>query len=272
MTSFESPETNLVQLIERMIHARALDIHTATPGIISKYDSEKQTADVQVAIKRQVVKAKETVPVPIIKDVPVLFPRTGKVTHHFPLEKGDGVLLIFCERNIDPWQETDGSQPVNPSSSPRFHDFNDAVCLPGLFPVSRKQAFDTPAERDGVVIASDLMKVSLTSEGKILLSRSGQSPKSPVPLGDVLLDALTDVIAAIQELSKALQENPLGIGNMGAPVPISPALLKALTGTPATETEPAVAGVDSMLAAALEKYVTDTGTNVVSKNIFIERG
>lgn len=260
MTSFENPELNLTQLIERMIQSKVLEIHTATPGIVTKYNPEKQVVDVQVAIKRKVKSTGVTLPVPILKDIPVLFPRTAKSDSHFPLAKGDGVLLIFCERNIDPWSESDGSSPVDPDVSPRFHDFNDAIAIPGLFPSGKPMTFDSPAERDGSVLTSEFLKVSLTTEKKIYLARKGETPTEPVPLGSQLVDLITELIAQVKAISTALQGPDIGIGNMGAPVPPSAALKTAL------------GDVDSALDDAAETYLTTESTNILSKVTFTERG
>jgi len=204
MTSFENPELNLSILIENMIRSRVLDIHTATPGIVAKYDSEKQTADIQLAIKRKIAKDGTTIPVPLLKSVPVIFPRTGKVSQHFPLEKGDGVLVIFCERSIDSWRNSDGASIVEPDTTPRFHDYNDAIALPGLLPTGKEMVFDSPEEGAGHVIASELMKISLTSDGKILLSRREQQPDEPVPLGLVLKQYLEDLHSEMEKILDVL--------------------------------------------------------------------
>lgn len=262
MTSFEDPELNLTEFVERMIHQRVMELHTAAPGIVTKYTPEKQTADVQVAIKRKTLADGKTMAVPILKNIPVLFPRTGKSHIHFPLEKGDSVLLIFLERNIDPWLTSDGKSIVDPDKRARFHDYNDCVCLPGFFPPTAPLVFDSEPEGQGVVFVSEKMKISLTSDGKIFLSRKAKAPTEPLVLGTVMMAALTEIITQMKAITKALQDGPVGVGNMGAPVPPSPALITAL----------GPAGVDKKLDDFLKKFVTDAPTNIVSKIGFTERG
>ena len=66
----------------------------------------------------------------IIFSVPVVFPRTSKVAMTFPLEKGDGVLLIFAQRSIENYLFSSSSS----QNSPEKFSLSDAIAIPGLFP------------------------------------------------------------------------------------------------------------------------------------------
>jgi hypothetical protein len=67
---------------------------------------------------------------PVINNVPVIWPRTSLGSISFPLTHGDGVLLIFSERSLDEWLSNGGALAPN---DPRQFDLSDAIAIPGLF-------------------------------------------------------------------------------------------------------------------------------------------
>ncbi|EIS4516516.1 translation initiation factor IF-2, partial [Salmonella enterica] len=65
---------------------------------------------------------------PLLVDVPVVFPRGGGCTLTFPVKAGDECLVIFADRCIDFWWQNGGVQePVDD----RVHDLSDAFCIVG---------------------------------------------------------------------------------------------------------------------------------------------
>ncbi|MDR8345712.1 hypothetical protein FPK41_22485, partial [Acinetobacter baumannii] len=87
------------------------------------------TAVVQPAIKgaeKDESGAEVSVNLPLLVDVPVVFPRGGGCTLTFPVKPGDECLVIFADRCIDFWWQSGGIQePVDE----RMHDFSDAFCI-----------------------------------------------------------------------------------------------------------------------------------------------
>lgn len=108
--------------------ARLLDTHTCLPGIIVSFDAQKQTAQVQPAIKRIFIDV-GPVDLPICVDVPVQFPRGGNFVLTFPVAPGDECLLVFSERAIDFWWDQGG---VQLPSEFRLHDLSDAFAIMGV--------------------------------------------------------------------------------------------------------------------------------------------
>jgi hypothetical protein len=107
---------------------------TAIPGRVEKYDSATQTADVQPMVRNVLIdpdgnRLEESLP--IIPNVPVAWPRGGGFFLSMPVEKGDFVLLVICDRCIDVWRAK-GSE-ADPADL-RHHDLSDAVAIPGLYP------------------------------------------------------------------------------------------------------------------------------------------
>lgn len=115
-------------------------IWTALPGIISKFDAEKLTVEVQPSInvlRTGANKEQRWERLPVLPDVPVVFPRGGKYALTFPITQGDECLVVFSSRCIDNWWN-DGD--VQNQRELRMHDLSDGFCIPG--PWSQKTKID----------------------------------------------------------------------------------------------------------------------------------
>lgn len=123
----------LAQLIKQAIDNRLLDVHTALIARVESYDKEKQLADVSPVLKRR-IKTMEgewvSEQLPVLCDVPVVFPRAGGFFISFPIKPGDFVQLIFNEVDIEDW--LDDSSPTI-ACSQRF-TMHGAVAIPGVYP------------------------------------------------------------------------------------------------------------------------------------------
>lgn len=114
---------------------------TALPAIVQSYDPSKMTCTAQPAIKfEQLLPDGSWSPpanMPLLEDVPVVFPAGGGFALTFPIAKGDEVLVIIASRCIDVWWQNGGIQP---QARPRMHDLSDAFAIPGPFSQPRKLA------------------------------------------------------------------------------------------------------------------------------------
>lgn len=120
---------SLVAAIETTVLTLLTSVHTSLPGRIETYDFSKQRATVKPLIKKKFLD--ETIlELPILTNVPVVFPRTKQSGITFPLERGDGVLLIFSERSLERWKAS--GREVEPGD-PRKFDLSDGIAIPGLF-------------------------------------------------------------------------------------------------------------------------------------------
>ena len=123
------------------INTKLKDVHTATPGIIVSFNSEQQTASVQPAIKRifKTIEADKEILVPtdlpMLINVPIVFPRGGGFSLTFPIAAGDECLLVFAERSIDSWHKFGG---VKEPHNKRFHSLSDATAFVGLSSIPNK--------------------------------------------------------------------------------------------------------------------------------------
>ena len=85
----------LAQLIKQAIDSRLVDVHTAIIARVESYAPEKQQVDVSPVLKRQ------SEDLPMLCDVPVLFPRAGGFFISLPIQPGDFVQILFNESAID---------------------------------------------------------------------------------------------------------------------------------------------------------------------------
>ena len=68
----------------------------------------------------------ETVELPMLLDVPVMFPCAGGFTITHPIKPGDECLVNFADRNIDLWWQSGGVQ--DPFDT-RKHDLSDGFAF-----------------------------------------------------------------------------------------------------------------------------------------------
>lgn len=120
------------------------NIHTALPGHIIKYDGKLQKAEVMPNIQKKYYNGKVT-DMPIITNVPIVFPRSSEAFIKFPLKKDDGVLLIFSERALERWLSVGGI--VQPGANRKF-DISDCIAIPGLYSFANP----IPDDSDNLII------------------------------------------------------------------------------------------------------------------------
>lgn len=138
--------------IDRVLRRRLVDVHTAMPGQVESFDAAKQTANVKLLLKaRRETESGSVVEeaLPLAVNVPVVFQGGKGFRTVFPLEPGDGVLVVFAEASIDRWQSLGGLQETGDDR--RFH-LADAICIPGLHASSAPWA-GLPA--DAMSVGSD---------------------------------------------------------------------------------------------------------------------
>lgn len=119
------------ELQRRILDARLLDLHTALPCEVQSFDATAQTIDVKPMVKAAVQARDDSEfeeSYPLIRSVPVIYPRSGNYFVAFELAKGDIVTVVFNEWSIDRFRNT-GSEG-HPIDTQR-HGFGGAVAFPG---------------------------------------------------------------------------------------------------------------------------------------------
>lgn len=152
-------------------------IWTAIPGIIQSVNLTQMTCVVQPAIQAVVYDQNNNasnVNLPLLLDVPIVFPGNNKFTITFPLVIGDEVLVVFSSRCIDNWWQsgayntTTGINPV-PQAEMRMHDLSDGFAIPG--PKSLQNVVPSISSTDlQIRNAAGSSYISITSEGNVKIT------------------------------------------------------------------------------------------------------
>lgn len=157
-------ETQLNELIDRAMSG----LCTCLPGIIQSFDASKQTVEVLPAIKMRtfIDNKQEHQDLPLIINVPIVFPNAGGWGVTLPVSAGDECLLIFSQRAIDNWHDLGGTQPPESNAvGARHHDLTDAFAV--LAPHSIPNTW-TGWNSSGIQIRNKANTTSITiTEGRI---------------------------------------------------------------------------------------------------------
>lgn len=107
-------------------------IRVAMPGIIQEFDPATQTVTVQLAIREKVINSSgesSMMEIPMLLDVPIVFPKAGGFSVTFPVKKGDECLVVFGDMCIDAWWQSGG---VQNQVETRRHDLSDGFAIMGV--------------------------------------------------------------------------------------------------------------------------------------------
>jgi len=174
---------------------RLANLWTTMPGIVTKVNLKQQTVEVQPAIQGSHAEPNGVVKyvnMPVVPDVPIMFPSGGGFTLTFPVKPGDHVLLHFASRCIDGWWD---SGKVAPPMDKRMHDLSDAFATVGPRPKG-----NVPAEihGDNPTLRSD--------DGKLVLELDGKNGKINIVANEgITLTAKTVNITASEKVHMETQ-------------------------------------------------------------------
>lgn len=110
---------------------RLTSLWTAIPGIIQSVNFDNMTVEVQPTIQARIQAPNGSfsfVNLPVLVDVPIVFPSAGGYTITFPIKANDEVLVIFSSRCIDAWWS---SGQISVQAELRLHDLSDGFAIPG---------------------------------------------------------------------------------------------------------------------------------------------
>ncbi len=108
---------------------------TALPGLVVSVNLFAQTLSVQPAIQGTITSADgeaQSVNLPLLVDVPIVWPRAGGFALTFPVAINDEVLVVFASRCIDSWWQ---SGKIDTQAEVRMHDLSDGFAI--LAPTSQ---------------------------------------------------------------------------------------------------------------------------------------
>lgn len=130
-------QPQLSDVIRHGIEEDRMDLHTACPATVVRVDLAKGQIDAKPLVRDIVQPTPDVrlaVSVPIITNVPIVWPGANGMRITFPMQVGDFVLLIFAERSIDTWLSS--GNEVDPGD-PRRHAMSDAIAIPGIRPFNK---------------------------------------------------------------------------------------------------------------------------------------
>lgn len=161
-------------------------INNCMMGKIEKFNGETMKADI-VPLVRVKNKAGELEDMSMLIEVPVSFVKAGPFIIRPPYKKGDIVLVIFADSDIE---NTLLSGDLSNPNSNRKHSLDDAIAVNSIMPFTTK----LPGEHlDDLVIAKDdfSTKLVLKENGEVIVQGGkvflgNETAVEGVPLGDKL--------------------------------------------------------------------------------------
>lgn len=129
-------EPTQAEIIRSAIESRLADLWTAIPCRVESYDPTTNTVEAFPMVRRAIQDTEGVTQheeLPVLPNVPVLYPSSAGFSGTWPLFKGDFVLVVFCAAAIGNWRETgDISDP----GDLRRHDLSYGFAIPGAVPKS----------------------------------------------------------------------------------------------------------------------------------------
>lgn len=102
----------------------------AIPAIVQSYNPKTNTIEAQPAVREKLIAEDGTTyyqQLPLLINVPVVFPQTNSCSITFKLKKNDECLIIFSDLSIDNfWVKGSIQNPVEV----RRHDLSDGIAIP----------------------------------------------------------------------------------------------------------------------------------------------
>ena len=189
-TAMSTP--TLTDVLSQSIRTQLNGMRVCLPGRIEEYSHDNAKANVKPLIKDVRLNG-EVITLPVIVNVPVVFPKTKRGGITFPLERGDGVMIIFSDRSLDEWLSRGDDAPYTDS---RQHNISDAIAVPGLY--SFVDNINAGVDSDSTQLSSDEGKVAINNSGKMAIQSGGNE------LFQILSDLLQTLSTEPQLASGAL--------------------------------------------------------------------
>ena len=127
------------QIYENLINEAMFRTRCCIPCIIQSYDSVNNTVECQPAVRERIINEDGTiqyVQLPLLINVPVVFPGSANFDIKFPLSKNDECLVFFSDLSIDNfWQKGSVQNPVEV----RRHDLSDGMAIPCMMSMPRRK-------------------------------------------------------------------------------------------------------------------------------------
>ncbi|MBC17079.1 MAG: translation initiation factor IF-2 [Desulfovibrio sp.] len=151
---------------------------TAMPGIVQSFDPDAETVTIQPSIRGRIEQpdgSVVSVNLPLLVDVPAVFPGGGGFTLTFPVKVGDEALVVFACRCIDSWWQSGG---IGEPLEPRMHNLSDGFALVG--PRSQPRTLPNVSTED-VQLRTDDGQASITIKPDYTINASNPGGSINMP-------------------------------------------------------------------------------------------
>lgn len=183
-------QSTLPAVIEAAVQAKLMTIHTGLVGRVVEFYPQRGTIDVQAL--PTLLDSRGTARVlPVLQDVPFVYPRAGTFKVTWPLSEGDAVWLVFGERDLSAYLTGGQEVTANPVRTP----LGSCVAMPGPWPLS-----DATIQSGGVRVEYAGTRVEITTSGDVQIDAGARK----VALGNDIGEALEKVSDALGAASDAL--------------------------------------------------------------------
>lgn len=189
-------EPSIVQVLDAFHKRVSEDAFSALPGVVVAFNPTTMTADIQLAVKaplRNGDGSAEFLEIPVLGDVPILYPRGGGFHMSFPLAPGDGVLVVFSTLDSGGW-ETSGVAPSEPLNLIR-NGLNSCVAIPGWNPTADLLSASSVTARTTKAVLGKDGGAHLVIDSTTVTAADHTDPAAAQKV--VLLDALQAALDAL---------------------------------------------------------------------------
>lgn len=177
--------------VEQAVESRIRRMHVAGPGRVKKYDAQTRTVDIEPMIVPPLPEGTdeddgdEDAPLPVLMNVPVMFPRAGGVEITLPVQAGDTMLIVWTDWDLGRWRASgDKRRPISTAK----HGVSGAVAIPGLYPSNASPAGFS------VALTASAMEVGGNTDAAALASKV-----------DALFDAFVNAVPSPTDGGAAIQ-------------------------------------------------------------------
>ena len=181
-----------VESLRAALEGKLAELWTALPGIVESFNPQAVTVVVQPSIKGHVqneLGQVKPVNLPLLVDVPAVFPCGGGFTLTYPIKKGDECLVVFASRCIDGWWQNGG---IGGTPDERMHDLSDGFAIVG--PRSQTRTLNPAVDVDNVQLRTDDGQAHITiMPDYTIRSQTPTSMVTQAPGGKVTAEADTEI-------------------------------------------------------------------------------
>jgi hypothetical protein len=257
--------SDIKKIAERVFRRLQPTIRTTLIGQVVSYDDTTNTAEIQPVVNavRFGDAGTLTKQLPVLADVPVVLPGSGKTWLTFGPAVGSYGVIAVTDREIATWLTNGGI--VDPEDV-RMHSLSDAVFYPGVVPLAvdgDNGAIEEPIATDRISLRtrSNLTEVSVLADETVNVNVNDGAATLVIDVdGNVTLTTDGAVTVEAAETIDATAGDTITLDNGTETLSIDGADVKAGTGTDYV----AMATLLNTYLDALGNAVAPAGTPVVT--------